>query len=368
MFIVSEFDNRQFADNLATLRERAEFSIDDLATRVGVSPDLVERWEEAEELPSEAQTRKLEEALDWPLVLPPRKLVTVKIGDWEKLFDERLAPLAREMLIAGFPTILSFVDNLGVTIGWPHPDRAALFLNIVTEFEKGPDTMYNRVNEEIESTGRIPKWKYELTLTDANYDDEKGVALDSQTHFGMLVTMQIPPHDLPAVVERLKTYNEFRASKPTWRTYQTHGKGKEPNRRVYFQLQEAKGIVQYNTWGIPVSFDTARIANIPVFTDEVAYRDLVRVSPNGDFMEVLERLTRTRRAKYVAAANRKDAERQWQKISKHFEDNGVECELAAPGLFMMAVSGNVTDERFLELWKQSPIPLQAMDGSSDPII
>jgi hypothetical protein len=40
----------------------------------------------------------------------------------------------------------------------------------------------------------------------------------------------------------------------------------------------------------------------------------VRVSPSGDFVEVLERLTRTQRMTYEAAKDNEEAARQWEAI------------------------------------------------------
>ena len=360
MFIESDFDNRQFADNLTTLREKAELSIDDLAKQVGVVPDIVESWEDAQKRPNEEQKCRLEEVFDWPLTLPPRKLTTVKIGDWEKLTDERIAPFVREMLIAGFPSILCVVDNLGVSIGWTKPDRIALFLNIVTTFEEGSETMYSRVNEEIESTGRIPKWEYTLNLIDACYQEDGSFLPAPGPIFGLHVLMRIPPHDLPTVVERLKKYNAFRAAQPGKKR-----RASGASHRVYLPVPSPKGLYQYSVWATPVSEETSIIDNIPHLTDQIAYRDLVRVSPNGDFLELLERLTRTKHAKYNAANTRKEAERQWKTIVDHFEKQGVFCESATAGLFAMAVPGNVTDDRFLELWNQCPVKLQPCGQGQD---
>jgi len=74
-------------------------------------------------------------------------------------------------------------------------------------------------------------------------------------------------------------------------------------------------------------------------------------------VEVLERLTRTEQARYVAADDDVEAVRQWQTIIDHFAERGIECELVVAGWFAMAVPLNVTEVEFDELCAKCPIPL-----------
>jgi transcriptional regulator with XRE-family HTH domain len=189
----------QLGWDLRKLRKSARLSKERLAARVGVSVDDVVRWEQRAELPSDEAIRKLEEVYSWPLSKPPQKSAVVRIGEWSMVTNERTVAFEREMLIAGFPTRKMAMTHLHVQVGWPDAEQAARFLDIVTRFEEGKDSMYSRVDPDTETIGPIPKWSCRLSLRD---EGECG----SDTDFRCGMVMMFPPHDLPTIVERLKEY------------------------------------------------------------------------------------------------------------------------------------------------------------------
>src|SRR4051812_10042941 len=88
-------------------------------------------------------------------------------------------------------------------------------------------------------------------------------------------------------------------------------------RRVFVKFPTRYGEQKESLWAQEVSPDTVRITNIPSCTTAVGSDDLVRTSPSGEVAEVLERVTRTRHARFEPANDPKEATRQWQLIEKH---------------------------------------------------
>jgi hypothetical protein len=207
--------------------------------------------------------------------------------------------------------------------------------------------MYARANPEVESAGPIPKWSFELKILDYIHTQDYDDVNNSETAFRAAVEMTFPPHDLPTVVARLKAYNQARNGNLT---------PGEPGRRQKVNVKLPEGSTE-SLWAVSVSEGVAIVENIPFLTNEVAWQDLVRVSPSGDFVEVLERLTRTQRMTYEAAKDNEEAARQWEAIRAHFEAQGIVCEPAGPGVFAMAVPSSVTDDEMNALCARCPTKL-----------
>jgi hypothetical protein len=283
-------------------------------------------------------------------ILPPYNVVPVTFGEWTNPVDERIAPFVREMLVAGFPTMFCGIDTFSVTIAWPQSQRAAEFLNIVAPYESGPGTLYSRAAPDAEITGRIPKWSYELTAEDIN--PEKDEPRESTTaNFLFVLWMKIPLQDLGTVTERLKAHNDSIGAQA-----RSAGTG-STRRKVHVKGGPAGNGGQESLWASAIGAETAFIENVPFVSDEVAWHDVVRLSPSGDVLEVLERLTRTRRGTYQAAEDRQEALEQWRAINDHFDQRGIVCESAVPGMFAMAVPTTVSDEELLDLYMKCPVKL-----------
>jgi hypothetical protein len=348
----SEFDRQQYANALTKLRGDAELPVEALANLIGVSPDLVLAWEAAEQLPTVEQNDQLARALNWPLTLPPRKVVEVTFGGWSKPYDEQLAPFAREMLIAGFPMTCCDVGPLGVAMIWPRSQRTAAFLNIVAPFEDGADTLYTRANPTAESEGRIPKWSFELTLEDINGGDGDGPRMGETAHFTVGLYMRFPPHDLATVTERLRAQN--RAGRVR------SGEAEPAERIVRLKTFPEMNLGGETLWAVPIGPETAFIQNIPFCSNEVAWHDIVRLSPSGDVLEILERVTRSVRATYEAAKEKDDLAKEWTMIRAHFRRHDIECESGVRGLFALAVPTTVSDGQLLDLYAKCPVKLHKL--------
>jgi hypothetical protein len=128
-------------------------------------------------------------------------------------------------------------------------------------------------------------------------------------------------------------------------------------RKIYVKVKTGNGPTREYLWAERVSDDTVKVGNIPFFSDEVGYQDVVRVTEAGEVLEVLHRSTRTRRAVYEAALAREDAECEYRAIRDHLRPYGIECESARAGMFSMAVPLDLTDERLRDLCSRCPVPL-----------
>jgi hypothetical protein len=110
-------------------------------------------------------------------------------------------------------------------------------------------------------------------------------------------------------------------------------------------------------WAHQVSPTTARITNIPFYTDQVGYEDIVRVGINGEVVEVLERATRTRCSSYEPEVGEEAIKLQWKSINDHFEKLNILCESAIAGVFSMAVPLDMSDDALRELVGSCPVKL-----------
>src|ERR1043165_864493 len=104
-------------------------------------------------------------------------------------------------------------------------------------------------------------------------------------------------------------------------------------RKVFVKFPSRYGELREGLWGRKVTEDTFLIDNIPFSTEEVGRDDLVRVSRSGEVLEVLQRATRTRHARFEPVKQPKKAREQWHVIEAHLAARNVECEAAWPGVF-----------------------------------
>jgi len=141
--------------------------------------------------------------------------VTVRIGPWEAEIDVAIAPLIRELWIAGIATLMSCQENdLGkVWIEFPDVGQLAKFLNIVAQFELGGETLYNRMVRVLSSQDPHAMWDYELFPADAALvwpDEDRGeteFGYEGPSDFFFTCSVHFPPGDLPLVFERLQAHN-----------------------------------------------------------------------------------------------------------------------------------------------------------------
>jgi hypothetical protein len=128
-------------------------------------------------------------------------------------------------------------------------------------------------------------------------------------------------------------------------------------RKVFVTFPTDQGEQQERLWAQEVSGDTARIASSPFCTDEVGLDDPVHVSPSGKVLEVLKRGTRTRHARYEAANDQEEAQRQWEMIQQHLARRNVGCESAYAGLFSMCVPLDLDEDGLREQIAQCKVSL-----------
>jgi hypothetical protein len=135
--------------------------------------------------------------------------------------------------------------------------------------------------------------------------------------------------------------------------------------RVFVKLPPGKGPEREYLWAYRISEDDLKIYNFPFFTETVSYGDVVRVSDTGEVLEVLESVNVTRRAIYEEAGDRVEQRRQRQAIWEHMNPQGIECQSRFPGALSMAVPRTLSEDRFLNVIEQCPIPLRLVVAADD---
>jgi hypothetical protein len=126
-------------------------------------------------------------------------------------------------------------------------------------------------------------------------------------------------------------------------------------RKVFVAVPTKRGPTRESLWAEVVGPDTARIQNIPFLTDKVGFHDIVRLDELGNVLEILERTTRTRWARYDPAPDRQQAERGYKETCDYLRQSNIECESAVPGMFSMAVPQDVSDLDLVALCQGCPL-------------
>ena len=90
--------------------------------------------------------------------------VVVRVGETAEVIDAAIAPLIREMWVAGIPTLMSCqeTDPGRAWIEFEEVEHLARFLGVVTRYEAGADALYNRVAHEWSGDATVPGWHYQL--------------------------------------------------------------------------------------------------------------------------------------------------------------------------------------------------------------
>ncbi len=144
------------------------------------------------------------------------KTVAVQVGSCRAEIDEEIAPLIREMWIAGIETYMSCQQDGWGLVWIQFPEAAGLvdFLNIVTKYERGANTLYNRMVHEWTNNTSTSEWIYEVFPDDLafNRDAPQGERAiqdehDGQPYFHLDFCVRFPQCDLPIVLRRMKQYN-----------------------------------------------------------------------------------------------------------------------------------------------------------------
>ena len=139
--------------------------------------------------------------------------VVVRVGETATVIDAAIAPLIREMWVAGIRTVMSCqeTDPGQAWIEFEEVGHLVRFLDIVTRYETGADTLFNRVAHEWSGDTSVPSWEYQLNPLEfggCGGDDRPG----RPCAFAFTVGVYIPHADLPVVQERLERYNRRMAA------------------------------------------------------------------------------------------------------------------------------------------------------------
>ncbi len=133
--------------------------------------------------------------------------VLIEVGAWREEIDEAIAPLIEAIWMAGIPTMMSCQETEpGMAwIEFEELDDLQQFLNLVSAYEKGADTMYNRITQELlTSPSATPNWVYQLNPLDCGGDDENDHRSNRGCDIIFSVGVYIPHADLPVVLDRLR--------------------------------------------------------------------------------------------------------------------------------------------------------------------
>jgi transcriptional regulator with XRE-family HTH domain len=204
---------RDFGETVKVLRESDRLSVQQLANRASLSVAVIEALEQGKVAPDTDTKTKLEQVFGCPLYFGTHRQVQVRVGECNAKIDKGIAPLIKEMWLAGIETAMSCQQDEGrVWIRFPRVRGAKKFLKIVAGHENAE--LYTRMTRKRTDERRL--WKYEADVCDfamTYYIDKfREIAYNPPADFDFSVTVHFPPQDLPIVLERLKEHNRKRAS------------------------------------------------------------------------------------------------------------------------------------------------------------
>jgi hypothetical protein len=112
--------------------------------------------------------------------------VVVEVGERKEEIDELIAPLIEALWIADIATVMS-CEETEPGIAWiefEEVDDLICFLNIVSVFEAGADSLYNRISGRLVSPkNSLPIWEYQLNLLDCAVDGDDNHVVGTRSAF-----------------------------------------------------------------------------------------------------------------------------------------------------------------------------------------
>ena len=134
-----------------------------------------------------------------------QRTVVVEVGSWKADIDEVLAPLITEIWKVGIETMTSCQEfKPGISyIEFDSVDGLLRFLNLVTHYEPGIDTLYNRIFHQDTAS----KWEYQLSLLDI-YEGKEESMVDGLACFRATVGVYFPTSDIPVLLHRFEEANK----------------------------------------------------------------------------------------------------------------------------------------------------------------
>lgn len=136
--------------------------------------------------------------------------VVVEVGDQKEEIDEVIAPLIRELWIAGISTAMSCQEEYRETawIEFHFVDELEKFLNIVATYDASGHSLYARIAGHSCSHAAVKSWSYVLTPLDLGDNIENEAVGNRRVKFEFSANVYIP-----ILVERLATYNRHQQAK-----------------------------------------------------------------------------------------------------------------------------------------------------------
>jgi hypothetical protein len=139
----------------------------------------------------------------------PHRTVIVEVGPWREEIDVGLAPLITEMWKAGIETMMCCQEvELGIAwIEFSEIKELYRFLNLVTRYEPGSDTRYNRINWHVRGPMSTPEWTYQFNLHDM-FEGEEEQTIHELARFYATVGVYFPATDISVLLQRLRVHNQ----------------------------------------------------------------------------------------------------------------------------------------------------------------
>lgn len=139
--------------------------------------------------------------------------ITVNVGKRCEQVEIEIAPLIREIWLAGIETMMSSQEaSPGIAwIEFPEVAELLRFLNIVTKYESGADTLYNRICHQVTGLILSPPWEFGFNLWD-RFQGREEQRDNGEVSFFASVGVYFPKPEITLLIERLRFFNSVNGS------------------------------------------------------------------------------------------------------------------------------------------------------------
>lgn len=131
--------------------------------------------------------------------------------------------------------------------------------------------------------------------------------------------------------------------------------------KVHVTYDDADGPGGESLWATRINATTAKLDNIPFFTDDFTLGDLVQIDSENEIVGVIERVARTRHGRYKKARGKEAQQTQWDTVRNHLEQYDIHAESAVPGFFAVAVPNDVSDAQLAVIFEACEVSLTLME-------
>ena len=127
--------------------------------------------------------------------------------------------------------------------------------------------------------------------------------------------------------------------------------------KVYITLDD-KEIVGESLWATYCGDNLAKIDNIPFFANKVGWGDLVKIDDDREFIEVVERATKTILVVWEPPQDEILVNAKWEEIISYFDQFPyINRESAVAGIFSLSVPLDLSEEEIIGICGDCPVPL-----------